>query len=179
MSTVKEPQDGGDEGMRGAVEFDVEFFSMEPPLAVVAEAPAEAIPPHQGCLPFMRAWLVDGTFPEPEPVRPPPPPSDLVQISPTPIKAKVNRLWVRGDWVTAVTRRWKDGEAAICRRCPLGTCCVDEDNECIYLWDGPIPKEDAWDHSPASFPGFVWDGALWSGDRGVLGSGAPGTAGPR
>jgi len=98
----------------------------------------------------------------------------VIRAEPVPIKVKVGSLR-NGGWVTSIQRRWKPGEAALCHRCPRGTCCVDADNECSYQVKGFVDPALAWDHSPAKAAGFTWAEGQGGGERvgpvGVLGTG--------
>jgi hypothetical protein len=67
--------------------------------------------------------------------------SRVVDGQPRPRITHVNHLWAGHRIVTAIARRWDEGDAAACRLCP-GKCAANED-VCLIQVDDRIDLKDA------------------------------------
>jgi hypothetical protein len=135
MSTVKEPQNGGEEGMRGAVEFSMMEPASGPPLGIFVPyvEPTKAV---QRMLPMaLRPLLTKPKPTTPAPVAPP-------HVQPIPLATIIVRPADGGN-STGITYVWGPGDVARCMGCPKGACHAVCDIACAWSVPGRLNDEQA------------------------------------
>lgn len=66
-----------------------------------------------------------------------------LSIQPLPIGLKVAHKRNGSGMMTAISRDWREGDAALCRYCPSDECVVDCRNNCLVLLPRFVPYGSA------------------------------------